>query len=285
MEVYYKIVSIFEMFLGIIIAFVSFIRSPYKVLPKYFPKNNKKLFILGNGPSLSDQLSFISDERDQAELICLNGFSRNNKYELLKPEVYLLIDPVFFKDDWNTYEISTSTLLSIKKKTDWNLLLIVPRKWKNSKSIKQFSDNKNISIGYIKNVPMIGSLNFIKKIFFKLEFSTPVFQNVLIAAIYFGVNRRYQEINLFGADHTWLNDLSVDKNNEVYLKDDHFDEVKTIKLVHIDKSPKKAYFFINQIQIMLREYSVLNSYAEQMGVRIINYTVNSHIETFEKKSI
>jgi hypothetical protein len=285
MEIYYKIVSIFEIFLGIIIAFVSFIRSPYKVLPKYSPKNNKKLFILGNGPSLSNQLNFITDNRDQAELICLNGFSRNNKYELLKPEVYLLLDPIFFKDDWDTYDISTSTLLNIKKKTDWNLLLIVPRKWKKSKSLKQFSDNKNISIGYIKNVPMIGSLNFIKKIFFKLEFSTPVFQNVLIAAIYFGINRRYKEINLFGAGHSWLNDLSVDKNNEVYLKDDHFDEVKTIKLVHLDKSPKKAYFFIKQIQIMLREYSVLNSYAELMGVRIINYTVNSHIESFEKKSI
>jgi len=284
-EIYNKVVAIFELLLGIGISLVSFIISPYKVLPKYSAKNENKLFILGNGPSLSDQLNFITDKREEAELICLNGFSRNSKYELLKPEVYLLIDPVFFKQDWYTYEIAISTLLSISKKTDWELLLIVPRKWKKSESLKQLAKNENISIGYIRNVPIVGRFNFVTNIFFKLEISTPVLQNVLIGAIFFGINRKYKEINLFGTDHTWLNDLSVDKNNEVYLKDDHFDDVRTIKLVHVDKSPKKAYFFINQIQIMLREYSVLQSYAQLMGVRIINYTVNSHIESFQKKSI
>lgn len=285
MEIYNKVVAIFELLLGIGISLVSFIIAPYKVLPKYSAKNENKLFILGNGPSLSDQLNFITDKREEAELICLNGFSRNSKYELLKPEVYLLIDPVFFKQDWYTYEIAISTLLSISKKTDWELLLIVPRKWKKSESLKQLAKNENISIGYIRNVPIVGRFNFVTNIFFKLEISTPVLQNVLIGAIFFGINRKYKEINLFGTDHTWLNDLSVDKNNEVYLKDDHFDDVRTIKLVHVDKSPKKAYFFINQIQIMLREYSVLQSYAQLMGVRIINYTVNSHIESFQKKSI
>ena len=285
MGLYYKIVSLFEVLLGLIISLVSFIKEPHKVLPKYSPKNYNKLLVLGNGPSLLDQFDFILNNRDGSELICLNGFSRSDKYELLKPELYFLIDPVFFKDDWETYDIATSTLLNIKQKTNWNLLLIIPRKWKNSKSVKQLSDNKNISIGYINHVPMVGSLNFIKKTLFKLELCTPVFQNVLIAAIFFGINRKYKEINLFGTDHSWLNDLIVDKNNTAYLKDHHFYEAKTIKLVNIDKSPKKAYVFINQIQTMLREYSVLNSYARVMGVKIINFTIDSHIESFDKKSI
>lgn len=285
MEFYYRIVSLFELFLGLLISLISFIKSPRRVLPKYLPKKNSKLFILGNGPSLLGQIDFIYENREISELICVNGFSRNIEYESLKPEIYFLIDPVFFKNDWKSYDIANSTLSCIKQKTNWDLLLIIPRKWKNSKSLKQLSNNTNISIGYINYVPFVGKLNFIKKSLLKLELSTPVLQNVLIAAIYFGVNRKYKEINLFGTDHTWLNDLVVDENNIVYLKDHHFYESKTIQLVNSDKTPKKAYFFISQIQTMLKEYSVLDSYAKEMGITIINYTVNSHIESFEKKKI
>lgn len=285
MKFYYRIVSLFELFLGLFISLISFIKSPRRVLPKYLPKKNSKLFILGNGPSLLDQFDFIYENREKSELICVNGFSRNIEYESLKPEIYFLIDPVFFKNDWESYDIANSTLSSIKQKTNWNLLLIIPRKWKNSKSVKQLSNNTNISIGYINYVPFVGKLSFIKKSLLKLELSTPVLQNVLIAAIYFGINRKYKEINLFGTDHSWLNDLIVDENNIVYLKDHHFYESKTIQLVNADKTPKKAYFFISQIQRMLKEYSVLECYAKEMGIKIINYTVNSHIESFEKKKI
>lgn len=285
MELYNKIVSLFELFLGLIVCVFSFLKSPTKVLPKYHPKYKNKLLILGNGPSLNSQMDFIHHNRRNSELICVNGFSRNKEYELLKPELYFLLDPIFFKNDWDTYDLSKSTIKCIKEKTDWNLLLILPRKWKNSKSINQLRNNNNISIGYVKNVPMVGELNFFKKTLFKLELSTPVFQNVLLAAIFFGINRKYDEINLFGSDHSWLNNIFVDTNNMVTLRDNHFDETKTIELVNIDKSPKKLYVFTKQIYIMLREYSILSLYAKYRGVKIINYSHNSHIESFVKKKI
>ena len=85
MELYYKIVSLFEVLLGLVISLVSFIKEPHKVLPKYSPKNYNKLLVpridYESNPfyGFNELPSFISPFSDEflEEIIFLKSFVIN----------------------------------------------------------------------------------------------------------------------------------------------------------------------------------------------------------------
>jgi hypothetical protein len=132
--------------------------------------------ILGNGPSLkstfSDGMQFFYAKK----IICVNNFSETEYYEKLKPEVYVLADPIYWEkvyddyiDNFNTDEkieraryfealskIKTGAIKNLIDKTSWVMDLYVPLQ---SKSTGYFDEiiklNKNITVNYYSTIQLI----------------------------------------------------------------------------------------------------------------------------------
>ena len=70
--------------------------------------SKKKLLILGNGPSLSSAINEIINiqKKNEFDFICVNEFAFVDYYKVLKPQHYVLIDPIYFKETPNNERVN-----------------------------------------------------------------------------------------------------------------------------------------------------------------------------------
>jgi len=259
-------------------------------------KSNKssknKLVILGNGPSLTGSLDKIIEIHNSSEydFICVNQFANSEYFEKLKPNYYMLVDPIYFKetpDNKRVNSIKKELKINLVRKVDWHLTLYIPRYYIQSSFIQSLSANQYVRIVPLNNVPLLGGFEKIKQFLFEYDLGTPFWRNVLIAAIFIGIQKEYKRIILYGADHSWLNNLKVLPNNNIILDDKHLNRYDLDEIVLTDEegNPKKLHVFIQQMYFTFREYHVLNKYAEKKGIKILNMTDNSFIDAFERDCI
>ena len=117
----------------------------------------------------------------------------------------------------------------------------------------------------------------------------PQSQNVLVAATFMAINMGYQQIELYGADHNWHEQLHVDDNNQVCIKQVHFNEdVSHVKLVPFYKlAHSKEVFRMDEIYTTWAKvfigYQHLQHYAQACKVDVINASEVSFIDAFPRK--
>ena len=60
---------------------------------------SRRLAILGNGPSLAQQLPDLiaCHEWDKADMVAVNCFALSDEFELIRPKYYVISDPMFFR--------------------------------------------------------------------------------------------------------------------------------------------------------------------------------------------
>ena len=60
---------------------------------------SRRLAILGNGPSLGEQLPKLIAQREweQADLLAVNFFALSEEFLVTKPKYYVISDPMFFR--------------------------------------------------------------------------------------------------------------------------------------------------------------------------------------------
>lgn len=92
---YYKLVQIFESIINILIVCVlNLIYLFRKIsLPR---RRNDIIQILGNGPSLNEDISQIVAKRKNTSLMAVNGFAGTDLFIKLKPDYYTIVDPTVF---------------------------------------------------------------------------------------------------------------------------------------------------------------------------------------------
>jgi hypothetical protein len=286
----------FEIFLKICETLIQLLTILIFIKFKYIrnfksKKDLTKLIILGNGPSLEKSLNEIieSKDTDSTDVLCVNGFASSEYYSKIKPNYYVLTDPAFFNNSFEIERIiSLRTTLeqSLLCKTNWKLDVYVPRYYLKSEFVIKIKENKNISIKPYNNVPLRGGWDRLKLLFFSMNLGNPVMQNVLITSIFIGIKKKYKNISLYGADHSWTKDLNVLENNTITLQDKHisFDK-KNSDIILTDEVgvPTKLHEFLYPVATMFKEYNVLRKYADKEKVNILNMTKNSFIDAFEKK--
>jgi hypothetical protein len=267
--------------------------TKYKYIKNWIPEKKRKntLVVIGNGPSLKNEFDviqqFVNSGKKEHDFICMNAFAATKYYEEIKPDKYIIVDPLFFKDTTNIEFVNitrNSTIKSLIDKTNWSVSLYVPRYYLKSIFVQRLSSNKYINIIPINNTPLSGGLEFLKHFLFKLNLGNPFGRNVMSIAIFLGIQKKYKNILLFGADHSWFNNLKVLPNNFITLDDKHINEndEDVIVLKDEDGKPKKLHVFIYQLYITFREYHVLNKYAKKNDIEILNMTNDSFIDAFKK---
>jgi hypothetical protein len=260
---------------------VILLSRPVSDLPK--PKN-KKCSILGNGPSLNASVEQDIDFLRQTDLACLNTFASSDYYTVLQPANYVLIDPAFFSEEGRERDIIIDTFQSMVNKTSWEMNLFVPRINKKSILLQDLlSKRKNITVVYF-NYTIFEGFDLIKHFIFSKGIGMPQAQNVMVATLFLMINRKYDQIFLFGADHSWHEQLTLDDDNVSVYRDLHFYDKTELEYKPVS-SPRKNIsirFQFESIAKAFAGYEILRKYADSRNVKVFNASKRSYIDAFEK---
>ena len=175
--------------------------------------------ILGNGPSLKSVIDSNLLKKRNKDVFAVNLFFRSEYFEVLKPKYYFLADTDIFNPLIERHFNLVNEIVETLNKVSWQMSLLIPSSKKRSKSLDKIINN-NIKIVFLNTTPLNGS-KAICHFFYKNNLGMPRAQTVINFAIFSAINLGYSKINLYGVDHSWTKDLSVNDQNEVCYGDRH----------------------------------------------------------------
>ncbi|WP_394995430.1 hypothetical protein [Emticicia sp.] len=252
----------------------------------------KKAAILGNGPSLKTTLANDLDFIKTTDIYAVNLFSSSTEFTQIKPQNYVILDPAFFlfSPANDGREDIKKALDCLIKNTDWDMKLFVPYKAKKSYLVKQITQTKqNIQLCYY-NYTIVEGFAWFRHRIFNLNLGMSQCQNILACALFLAIRRRYEAIYLFGADHSWHEEIRVSETNEIEVKQVHFyDNAAQIKHQKILDVNTNIHSNIQTIFLSLYKafygYSILRQYGDYQGIKIYNASTKSYIDAFERVKV
>lgn len=252
-------------------------------LPQSFT-HPEELLILANGPSLNrtvqDSMPFVR----QKTLLAVNFCVSSPMFEELRPELYLIADPLF----WIVPEKRVQLFQTLAEKTTWPMTLFVPaRARKNKEWQKMLAGNPNIQLCIYNTTPIEGFQPFCNWVFRK-GLGVPRPHNVLIPSIAIGLRLPFRKIYLAGADHSWLPEITVTDDNVVLMHQKHFydqnkSQAATVKQENLNSA--RLYTILYHMYVAFKSYFVLEAYARKLGKEVINVTPGSYIDAFKRMKI
>ena len=288
LKYYFKIVQFYETLINLVIVFILNIK--YIHSKTIYPKRKyDSIQILGNGPSLINDLPKILATRKNCSIMVVNSFASSKLFEKIKPEYYIVVDPAFFSIPKNERikKVQNSFHDSIVKKTSWNLNLLIPTTAKNSSFIEEIvSSNSFIKITYFKHIPIIGGVKRLNNFLFTFDLATPFYMNILIAAIFNSLKMRYNKIVVWGADHSWHEDYVLGADNYIYRSDKHFyskdPKGNLIVLTKADGSPQRVHEEFYNMHAVFKTYHSIQNFSKKIGSKIINSSSKTWIDAFQR---
>ncbi len=262
----------------------------FQVKPTKIERESKisEIFILGNGPSLMEQLDNFKKELIKKDILVVNEFCLSDDFEVFKPKYYLVVDQAYLKD-FNISErflkIQQKMLEVFLKKVDWNMTIFIPSIAENKiKWTNLGNSNQNINIIFI-NINTVNGFDKIKYFLYSKNMGMPRVQNVLVASIFLAINMNYKNIFLLGADHSMHKDIAVNRNSELCIAMQHFNHVDSLKPFYSDYLEENIlnidqFFFM--WSLTFKGYHELKKYAKKCNVGIYNTSINSFIDAFPK---
>lgn len=258
------------------------LRNRIKYKKYYIPYSEKEkntpIVILANGPSLKDDYQeAIKRIKDiKASVAVVNHFALSSYFKQIKPKYYLIADRVFFWE--KTSEKNSAIYKVINEEVSWPMEFIVPIQ-------ERFFVEERITNPYVKVVPLCVQLYFgpdrYKYWIYKKGVSVPSFVNITIMAIYYALNLGSKKIYLYGVDHTFLQDITVDDQNRLCTYNRHFygGELCLIPPRN-DGTIHHMKDFVYDKYLTFKEHDNIRGYADYLGAEIINCTRCSCIDSY-----
>lgn len=249
--------------------------------------NRNTIAILGNGPSLKNDIDNLLKHKSQMDFCVVNYFANTEFFKELKPSHYVLIDPVFWNNQINeNIKNDNNILIQNLLAVDWKMELIC--RADGYKKIKnQLSRNKNILVKKMQNNWF--DLRTKRANIFALRFSlsSPNMVNVLIAAIWYALISGRKNIRIYGADFSSFKELQVDQStNHVFTSSSHFykesHNLAEVKEKYIGVPPKMINIRFYQIWLGFRQIYYLSEVAKAWKVTVINKSSFSYIDCFKR---
>lgn len=250
---------------------------------------SKRLAILGNGPSLGQQLPLLIESRhwEQADMMAVNFFALSEEFTTLKPKYYVISDPMFFRCAGRSAR-TEAMYKALAERVDWPMTLYVqyynPEHFDYAAAINH---NPNIRIVRFHTTPYKG--------FRRLEFwcydrglGSGNFGTVVQNGEFIGILLGYKTIELYGVDHTLLEGLMVDEQNRLCRAQSHYYDTQPAepKPIYVNATnpprPYSMYTYLAETAELFRGHEVLRDYATYKGVRIINRSRGSMIDAYER---
>ena len=246
----------------------------------------ERLIIMGNGPSLRDTIANHSEILKTVDTLAVNFAANADTYRELRPNLYVLADPHFFRTDAEEGKSSDPNVVRLWENiaaTDWPMTLYVPCRATLPESIQ---GNGNIMVKRYNLTPGEGLRGPVHWLY-RHGFAMPRPRNVLIASIMVALREGYRDISIVGADHTWSRDLWVDDRNRVISVQKHFykDNDKEFERVAQEYAGYHLHDILNSLTIAFRSYHQIADYAATLGANITNCTPGSFIDAFPRSEL
>lgn len=255
-----------------------------------FSISNPTLAVIANGPSLNDDLPALIQSKSIKDFCCVNSFVLHPAFLEIRPNIYVLADPLFWLNNEKFIKEREPIYEQFRTNVSWNMTIFIPNVSKKFIDFeKLFENNSYIKIQYANFMEWTGFSSMSNWVY-KNGWFMPRPQNVVVPSIFTGINCGYKTIELYGVDHSWTEQITVDQNNNVCMIDRHFYEPNPAKQIcytlskskALDK-PYKMHELLRDFAFMFESYHKLRSYADYKAVKVINCTKNSYLDAFERR--
>ena len=249
--------------------------SHRSAIPRY-GDDGKRLIIMGNGPSLRQTIADSSDILCQTDTMAVNFAANAPEFFSLRPRFYILADPHFFAAAQHD---NVRKLWDNLASADWKMTLFVPF------GIKLPDGFKHEVMRF--NAVGVDAPQWLENKLFSMQRAMPRPRNVLIPAIMLGVWMNYKDIIIVGADHSWMQTISVDTQNHVISVQPHFykESAGEQKRVNSEYEGYRLHQIIHSFYVAFNAYHQIARYAKTKGITIYNATPESFIDAFERRAL
>lgn len=239
-------------------------------------KVNKKCTILANGPSLKTAMDNNEVILSDVDVFCVNSFCESEYFWTIKPKFYFLVDGQFFNPTLERCKSQVNNIQKAFSEVDWDMVLFISTSSGNGGVL---TDLTNPKIKVIRlNTTTVEGYKWFRHSMYRIRMGMPRCQTVVNMAISTSVIMGYNEVFLYGADHSWTKDLRVDDDNICCYGDRH---VYNTGLVVIKKDKTIGELLLN-FSRMFDSHWIINEYAMSKNIHIWNCTRGSFVDAYER---
>jgi hypothetical protein len=97
----------------------------------------------------------------------------------------------------------------------------------------------------------------------------------------------FKKIFIFGADHSWHEEIKVDYSNKVTVNHEHFYDKGEYRLPMYKLDGEEYYIHdvFRKLYLAFKGYFVLRDYAKSLNAEIFNASIRSYIDAFPKVKV
>ena len=256
-----------------------------------------KLMILATGKSANEfwnNRDFYLEKYKQYDYLVMNRSIYKMKEEImkLKPKYLAMCDAIYWGVTSNI-SVNQSLALDTYKRTkevieqiDWECYLVT--------TIHEQFDFKNEKVKIIRlNATKCAGDGELAYKLYKDNFAHPGIYNVAQLAIYFGITFSYKEIGLIGVDFDFIKNLNCDEECKLLICAEHqYDQTKADSIIGYF-TPENTGMINNSVlaKYILEtaetfvSFGKLSVYAEKNNCKIINYSLQSLLDCYEKQKL
>ena len=244
------------------------------------------VLILGNGPSLAEDLPRLIERREHEtkDVMAVNFFALDERFEVVRPACYVLSDPMFFRDSACRDRVAELYRV-LNEKVTWPMNLYVQYYNPEHFDYRAALPNPNIRIVRF-HTQVYRGFRSVEFWLFRRGLGSANFGTVVQVCEYVALLLGYKTLELYGVDHTLLDGLCVDDENRLCRADGHYyDDAPAVPKPIFQKVPHRPYtlsVYLAEVAELFRGHEVLRDYARSLGARIINRTRGSMIDAYER---
>lgn len=239
------------------------------------------MIVLGNAPSLQQDILNNRELFEKTELAVVNHFCHSEFFFQLKPKNYFLLDPAFFDQPFIESVEKTYHILSGSGDIDWEITFYIPWNSRKSYFVRGLKNKKNFKFQFVNYVTTKGGFWAVNRLLYHWNLAMPQSQNVLVYTLFLGVKMGVSRIFLFGAENNWHVNVHVNEENQLILQDNHLYEERK----EITRKVLLGTSMIDLLESLLKAfkgYDLLERYARIKNVQIYNCSKNSFIDSFKR---
>ena len=250
---------------------------------------SRRLAVLGNGPSLRDELPRLIARREweRTDMMAVNFFALGDELTVVRPQYYVLSDPQFFRRAGHSERVE-NLYRALGERVNWPMTLYVqyynPEQFDYRAAV---GDNPNIRIVPFHTLVFRG-LRSVEFWCYRHGLGSGNFGTVVQNGEFIGLLLGYRQIDLYGVDHTLLDGLTVDDRNRLCRTQSHYYDSAPAApepiFVNATDPPRPytMHTYLAETAELFRGHEVLRDYARSIGARIINRTRGSMIDAYER---
>ena len=251
---------------------------------------SRRLAVLGNGPSLRDELPRLIARREweRTDMMAVNFFALGDELTVVRPQYYVLSDPQFFRRAGHSERVE-NLYRALGERVNWPMTLYVqyynPEQFDYRAAV---GDNPNIRIVPFHTLVFRG-LRSVEFWCYRHGLGSGNFGTVVQNGEFIGLLLGYRQIDLYGVDHTLLDGLTVDDRNRLCRTQSHYYDSAPAApepiFVNATDPPRPytMHTYLAETAELFRGHEVLRDYARSIGARIIHRTGGSLIDAYERE--